>query len=197
MARLTDFTIELLESGRVRVSWTGTSGLRAWIGLDGRLAPGMPLAFGGETDRQSDLTVDELFAIELHEGAVDEFIRVIETPRAQHPVIHWTPVAGAALYNIYHQPGAGEAERFIQSEPHRNGNGSGNGNENGHYAVRIRRDLQQRGARWHRFRVEAHTSADKESAGAPHALWLTGLPQSPSDAQLTGTSPNLSLTLTL
>ena len=189
MARLTDFTIELLESGRVRGSWTGTSGLRAWIGLDGRLAPGMPLAFGGETERQSDLTIDELFAIEVHEGAVDEFIRVIETPRARHPVIHWTPVADVALYNIYHQPGAGEAERFIQSEPQRNGNG--------HYATRIRRDLQQRGARWHRFRVEAHTSAGKESAGAPHALWLPGLPQSPTDAQLTGTSPNLSLTLTL
>ena len=191
MARLTDFTIELLESGRVRVSWTGTSGLRAWIGLDGRLAPGMPLDFGGETERQSDLTVDELFAVEVHEGAADELIRAIETPRARHPVIHWTPVAGVALYNIYHQPGAGEAERFIQSEPQRNGNG------NGHYAVRIRRDLQQRGARWHRFRVEAHTSADKESAGASVTLWLTGLPQSPSDAQLTGTSPNLSLTLTL
>lgn len=183
------YTVEFLEPRRVRLAWTGTANHYAWVFVNGEAREGVQ-NFGAVTARELVLRVPDRFAIEIHE---QDPASVSPTPTraslARFPVLFWTPVANARRYLIYRKPDAVATERLQQVVRHQDAVD--------YYQQASVRDAQSyRGGTWNRYRVAVLDQHGRESDTTLIPHFVRELPATPAGVSITGTSPNLTLTLT-
>ncbi len=142
-----------------------------------------------DTDTEElEFSVPDAFNIELHElpdsiGAVPDL-----EPYTIRPFVVWSEVDGAFRYIIYRQYPDETSERFYQMEQ--------GVDDFPLYQVRTVTDLINDGPGWNWFRVEVKTLNSRISARDLWAFFVKALPDQPSNAEASGTSPNISITLT-
>lgn len=165
-----DFTLEYLDSTRVRAFWTGTLAYVAWIFVNGLLKEG-PVSYDG-TERSVDLTVPNPYRLEIHEAPVEISIdRAIGDPLERRPTIWWSPRANAQRYNVYHRPKAGDTVRILSSVPQ--------DVDASHFEFRPIADLRGDGGLWNFLRIEAVNARGAESVRAEFPFFVAGLPELP------------------
>lgn len=179
-------TVEFLSSRRIRVSWTGTANLVAWIFLNGLLVD-TPRYFDAVTARSVDLDVGELFVVEVHESEEGQSGAAISEELSLRPLVLWTPKTGAERYLLYHKPTAAGSERLLTSMVEEPGKLN--------YEYQSRSDLRQPEAQWNYFRVESINARGNESVRSPFPFWIPGLPKPPVSMALAGAAGVFTLTL--
>lgn len=185
-ALIAGFDLEHVQDRRVRLTWYGTTGKVAWIVLNGQMAAG-PLDFDAPFPRICELSIPELFAIEVHESDPDERIEPIGYPLQRRPVIHWTHVNGASRYHVYRRRNASAPEERIAVVPHI---------EDPHYFEhQTARDQRANGGVWNFYRVAAVDSAGRESQGEAFPHFVPGLPAPPKNVKVEGPPNALVLTI--
>ena len=182
---ISSYTLEYVAAQRVRVTWSGTIGLVAWIAINGVMKHG-PLFFDG-VDREFEFNVPELFKIEIHEAETTESVVAICERLTRRPLIWWSARAGAVSYTIYRRPTAAGEEVAIASVRHDAGRF--------HYELRPVPDLRGDGGVWNTFRVESVNARGIESEGDANPLFVAGLPAEPVSCEVDGTGGVFDLTL--
>ena len=186
---ITNYNLTLLQPSSIRLDWTGTANYYTWIFINGS-PKNSPMDFGAETTRSVTMQVPDLFHVEIHEAATAaEIDRAIATTFVNRPLLVWSPRSGAVKYKAYHKQNAAADEHLLFNQL-QDANAT-------IYNVRIGDNIYvSEGAQWNWFRIEAESAAGKLSARDPWPYFVAGLPDKLTDAVMTGTSPNLILTLT-
>jgi len=170
MAVIEPVAVEVLGSGAVRVTFSGTG----YIYVDGLFAAG-PVA------GSADLNVPDCFAIEVHDG---DYGPIVTAPRTR-PMISWRPVPGEApqAYRVYiSQEGS---ESLALAEPY--------DPEVTAYAVQSPSELAEG---WALIRVESVDAYGNETTVDAWPIRIFDIPDAPADIAVTGTAGVFDITVT-
>jgi len=176
------YTITILNDRIAELAWTGTVGKVAYVFVNGLSVFG-PLSFGDVTARTVIVTLPDVYAIEIHEAdAVDKIVSKYY-PLIRRPWFYWSSVTTANFYRIYLD------DLWIQSHDA--------DDEHQIYKSQSAKNLIEDDGYQGIFNIEAVTNEGKESAGDPWSFFIEGMPPIPIDASIAGTSPNLTLTISI
>lgn len=171
--------------GKVLVSWTGTSGLNAWVEVNGAFVH-EDLTFA-DTARRKIVTVPAdgaPYALAIQEAAPGSALTPICEQPTTEPTLRFDAVATAKNYEIYRRgPGdtAESAERSLPAEERRR-----------RYAVGLY-DALAHG--WHYFRVESVDTLGRESTRAAWLYYAVDLPPYPDSAAVAKVGSEYVLTI--
>lgn len=190
MARVLAFHTDFIQPKRVELSWYGVDDLVSYVYLNGGLAEGGRLDEGSDLDRSLEVDVGDMFSFQIYEvdEDSDEVVSVEDLSHIIRPEIFWSEVASAKYYAVFLRRSGptGDEIRVAQVWP----------TDVGVISRRLREDLSGPGARWVTFRIEAVSDEEVESTGNPIYYFVKAVADEPSDAAASGTSPNITITLT-
>ncbi len=186
------FQFKRIGPNRVRIQWIGSIDKNTQIYVNGRNVPGMPILASAEQVRTFELDVGEPFIIEVHEYDATESIPPVVYDLSQRPHLRWTSLKDVTQYNIYRRtsddsPGEEVLITYIE---HQQGLS--------YHFIQIPRNLgaDSQGGKWNHLSVTGQTRLRKEGAATEFPHFIRYLPIIPTGASMTGSSPNLTLTLT-
>jgi len=140
-------------------------------------------------DETIEVSIPDAFAIELHELPIGVPLAPAEIAYSQRPFVLWSAVEDVVKYCIYRQAPDDAEDRFYQFEWNVDGQQL--------YEVQVTGELVDDGPGWNWFRVEVKTEEARFSARDPWPYFVKALPGRPTNAAAIGTSPNISITLTV
>jgi len=186
---ITDFTVTITSNNKIMLNWTGTLNYYSYVFVNG-VAYESPIDQRTTTSRSITFTMPELFSIEIHEvQSLSEIDKGNAFDFVQRPFIIWTKVDGSSKYRVYHKSSYSGDETLRINEMHVDNNTV--------YKVQFNKNLfNNSSGLWNWFRVESvSATSQRESVTDPKPDFVLGLPSEPEDLNLSGTSPNLTLTL--
>ncbi len=157
----------------------------AHVYVNGVPAQGSPV---DTDDEELEFGVPDAFIVELHELPVGVAPTPNEIAYSVRPYILWSAIANAFRYLIYRQDPSEASDRLYQVEQ--------DVDSVDLFEVQTVSNLVEEGVGWNWFRVEAKTLQARISARDPWPFFVKARPAAPSNAAASGTSPNISVTLT-
>ncbi|RKZ99078.1 MAG: hypothetical protein DRQ46_00180 [Gammaproteobacteria bacterium] len=176
------YDLTILNDRIAEIAWNGSVGKVAYVFLNGLSIFG-PLQFGDVTARTVIVNLANLYAIEIHEANEDEVVNSKYLPLIRRPWFYWSSITTANFYRIYLD------DIWIQSHDA--------DDELPLFKAQSAKNLIDDDGYQGIFNIEAVTNEGKESAGDAWSFFIEGLPPIPTDASLSGTSPNLTLTISI
>lgn len=181
------FEITFIGSSRAIISWTGVPEFMAWVVVNGQIVS-PPLDFDGEYERSYELTLPDLFNIEILEGNLEDGLVPFGYRLEQYPTIHWCRAENCVKYRVWRKrlySASAERLALITDNPAVE-----------MYTFKPAKSQRQTGGVWNLYRAAGINTNGVESSGdyAPH--WVPGLPARPSEIEVSGPYDNLVVTLT-
>ena len=188
MALITSYDLEVSNRYKVTLSWTGTASRYVWIVVNGNIIYGPSLIT--TANKEIEVSVQNYFDLEIHETASGE---VIDNPLSQkqtkRPQIVWSFVSGSSKYRGFWKQDRTADEQQILTQNHNDTTTL--------YSVQLDKNVyKNNGGAWNFFKVDSVDSETfRSSVATEKRLFVGGLPDIPTDVVVSGTSPNIEVTI--